>query len=209
MTVAGVMEVLTHVVHRESQWAFPVVGQHGHVMVGRLRIVGRGSGIERAAQAEGLPVAHQRRAGNDRGFAGVVEGPTLVPFTPSSPRGQRIEELGELDPAHLRSLFLAPVHHARSSLVRRSAGHRGFNQQRASLDIASRCESYLGRCVTDPCDQWCDHRSRIFAHSPQGVRGIRALVLQAHEDEPEVGRRDPSDVQRTFATVVSAPSSRR
>ena len=119
VTVAGVMVVLTHVVHRESQRALAVVGQHGHVMVGRLRIVGRGSGIEWAAQAEGPPVTHERRAGNDRGFAGVVKRPTLVLLTPSSPRRQRVEQLGELLPTHLRRWHPAPVHRARS-LPRRS-----------------------------------------------------------------------------------------
>ena len=95
VTLAGVVVVLTHVIHLESQWVLTLVAQRGHVMIGRLRIVGRDSGIERAAQADGPTITHEGRAGNDRGFAGVVEGPTLVPLTPSSPRGQRIEQLGE------------------------------------------------------------------------------------------------------------------
>ena len=99
-------------------------------MVGRLRIVGRGSRIEWAAQAEGPPVTHECRAGDDCGCAGVVERSTLVPFTPSSPRRQRIEQLGELLPTHLRSLPPVARHRARS-LPRRSARHLTAMSQKA------------------------------------------------------------------------------
>ena len=72
-------------------------------MVGRLWIVGRDWGIERAAQAEGPPVTPSAAPATTVASL-ACERPTLVPFAPTSSRGKRIEQLGELLPAHLRSL---------------------------------------------------------------------------------------------------------
>ena len=101
--VPVVVIVGAHVVLGESDRSRPDVhvGQHRHVMVGRLRGRDAGLGAERLAERDGDAGLDEPGRGRDAGGREVVQGPSPPVARPAAPVGDGVEELAKLPLGHV------------------------------------------------------------------------------------------------------------
>jgi hypothetical protein len=106
--VGVVVVVDSHVVLGQRQR--PVAGDRDHAVIRRFRVVGRGDGVQRPAERDRDPLAHESGRGREALGREVVERPALVVVAPASPGAQLSKERRELLGGDGGSAHAASIH---------------------------------------------------------------------------------------------------